>query len=141
MGLLGVVGFFGAIAVPVVVSGKRARYALFFSLAVATVGCAIGSVPGVVMAFAGSVGVGLGLTATPAVASYQARARSDAATGAQALAAVTACFGIGQIVGPMLAGATADRFGPGAISVFAAAVYALAAGAAAIDAVAAPRRI
>jgi MFS family permease len=83
----------------------------------------------------GVIFVGLGLAATAAVASAFSRERSDRATAARSFAAVTTVFGCGQLVGPLIAGAIADRAGLAAVPVFAGCVFFAGAFAASIDAI------
>ncbi|MFN0185794.1 MAG: YbfB/YjiJ family MFS transporter [Aquabacterium sp.] len=107
--------------------------ALPVAMGVAAVGSAVAAASGSVAALAGALGVGLGLAATPALVTAAARARSNAADYARAFSIATAAMGIGQLAGPVLAGALADRFGSAAAPLFAAAAYALGAGLAVID--------
>ncbi len=77
------------------------------------------------LAFFGACLVGLGLAATPALVSAFARDRSPAEHYPRAFSIATACLGVGQLLGPALAGGLADRFGTVAVPLFAAAVYGL----------------
>jgi predicted MFS family arabinose efflux permease len=103
-------------------------------MAAGALGCWISSFPGTVAPIAGAVCIGIGLAASPAVASAFARMRSDAATAATAFTAVTTVFGVGQMLGPLAAGLVADRLGLSAVPLFAAIVFALGTASAAIDA-------
>ena len=103
-------------------------------LAAGALGCWISSWPGAAAPVAGAICVGVGLSATPAVASAFARMRSDAATAAVAFTAVTTVFGTGQLVGPLAAGVVADHLGLSAVPLFAAIVFACGTVAAAVDA-------
>jgi MFS family permease len=62
-----------------------------------------------------------------------ARARSSAADYARAFSIATAVLGLGQFVGPVLAGALADLFGSAAAPWFGAAAYGLGAVLAGVD--------
>lgn len=84
---------------------------------------ASGGTPG--LALAGASLVGLGLAATPALVSAFARDRSAADHYPRAFSIATACLGLGQLIGPALAGGLADRFGTVAVPLFAATMYGL----------------
>jgi predicted MFS family arabinose efflux permease len=131
----------GALGVGVVLSSRAHRWALAIPLACGGAGSLLANLPGVAGATVGTVGVGFGLAATAAVASAFARERSDRATAARAFAAVTTIFGCGQLVGPLIAGAIADRFGLNAVPVFAGCIFFAGALAAAIDARISPIRL
>jgi predicted MFS family arabinose efflux permease len=131
---LGLAAVAGALAVVPVLSGGGARYSFALPLAAGALGCWISSWPGNVAPVAGAICVGIGLSASPAVASAFARMRSDAATAAVAFTVVTTVFGVGQLLGPLAAGVVADRFGLAAVPLFSAIVFALGTASAAIDA-------
>ena len=131
LGAATIVGVFGVVPM---LRGRRARYAFVLPFVTGAVGCLIASIPGAAGPIAGSLCVGIGLSATPAVASAFARMRSDAATAAVAFTAVTTVFGVGQLLGPLASGIVADRAGLSAVPLFAAAVFAAGAACAAIDA-------
>ena len=76
-------------------------------------------------ALAGAGLVGLGLAATPALVAAYARGRCDDAHYASAFSIATAFLGAGQLIGPVLAGALADRFGTVAVPLFAGGIYTL----------------
>jgi predicted MFS family arabinose efflux permease len=124
----------GALGAGVVLGGPAHRWALAIPLLCGGAGSLLANLPGVAGATAGTICVGLGLAATPAVASAFARERSDRATAARAFAAVTTVFGVGQLAGPLIAGAVADRFGLAAVPELAGCVFLAGAVAAAIDA-------
>jgi predicted MFS family arabinose efflux permease len=134
---LGVTALVGGLSVGRLLGGRARPLAFALVLGVAALGCLVSLAPGVGAAIGGALGVGFGLAATPAIVSALARARSSATTSARAFAAVTVIFGVGQIVGPFAAGIVADRAGPQAAPLLAAAVYALATLAALADGVAA----
>ncbi len=75
------------------------------------------------LALAGASLVGLGLAATPALVSAFARDRSETDHYPRAFSIATACLGIGQLIGPALAGGLADSFGTIAVPLLAASVY------------------
>src|SRR5947209_3472300 len=104
------------------------------AIAGAAAGCWISSWPGAAAPVAGAICVGIGLAATPAVASAFARMRSDAATAAVAFTAVTTVFGVGQLLGPLAAGVVADHAGLAAVPLFAAIVFACGTVSAVVDA-------
>ncbi len=131
---LGLASVVGALAVVPVLAGSAVKYSFVLPLAAGALGCWISSWPGAAPPVAGAICVGIGLSATPAVASAFARMRSDAATAAVAFTAVTAVLGVGQLVGPLAAGVVADRVGLPAVPLFAAIVFACGAISAAVDA-------
>jgi predicted MFS family arabinose efflux permease len=131
---LGLASVAGALAVVPVLAGRGARFSFMLPLAAGALGCWISSWPGAAAPVAGAICVGIGLCATPAVASAFARMRSDAATAAVAFTAVTTVFGAGQLIGPLAAGVVADRIGLSAVPLFAAVVFACGTVAAAVDA-------
>lgn len=67
--------------------------------------------------------VGLGLSASPALATAIVRARVGSAQANAAIAYATLAVGSGQLAGPTVAGLVADRLGVGAVPLLAAAVY------------------
>jgi predicted MFS family arabinose efflux permease len=131
---LGIASVIGALAVVPVLAGRGARFSFMLPLAAGALGCWISSLPGAAAPVAGAICVGIGLCATPAVASAFARMRSDAATAAVAFTAVTTVFGAGQLLGPLAAGVVADRVGLAAVPLFAAIVFACGTVSAAVDA-------
>jgi predicted MFS family arabinose efflux permease len=131
---LGLASVAGALAVVPVLAGRGARFSFMLPLATGALGCWISSWPHAAAPVVGAICVGIGLSATPAVASAFARMRSDAATAAVAFTAVTTVFGTGQLVGPLAAGVVADHVGLSAVPVFSAIVFACGTVAAAIDA-------
>ena len=74
-----------------------------------------------------------GMAAIPARVTAAARARSNAADYARAFSMATAAMGLGQLAGPVLVGALADRFGSVAAPLFGAAAYGLGTVLASID--------
>jgi predicted MFS family arabinose efflux permease len=131
---LGIASVAGALAVVPVLAGRGARYSFVPPLAMGGLGCWISSLPGAAAPVAGAICVGIGLAATPAVASAFARMRSDAATAAVAFTAVTTVFGVGQLLGPLAAGVVADHVGLSAVPLFGAIVFACGTVAAFVDA-------
>ncbi|HEY0395088.1 MAG TPA: YbfB/YjiJ family MFS transporter [Candidatus Elarobacter sp.] len=128
----------GALGIGVLLGGAAHRWSLAVPLLCGGIGSLLATVPGVLGATAGTVCVGLGLAATPAVASAFARERSDRATAVRAFAAVTTVFGVGQLVSPLIAGAIADKLGLTAVPVYAGCVFLAGALAAAVDALQRP---
>jgi predicted MFS family arabinose efflux permease len=108
-------------------------HALPVAMALAAMGCAVAASASTAAALAGAMLVGLGLAATPALVTAAARARSSAADYARAFSIATAVLGLGQLAGPVLAGALADQFGSAAAPLFGAAAYGLGAVLAGID--------
>jgi MFS family permease len=83
--------------------------------------------------------VGMGVAATPAIVSAYARNRYSGEEYAKAFSCASAMLGIGQLVGPVAAGALADLFGMAAVPAFVAVAYSLGVLFAACDAIAARR--
>ena len=121
---LGVTALIGALSVGRIVAGRLGFIALALSLGIAALGSLLATVPSTAAAIAGALAIGLGLASTPAIASAIARRRSSAATGATAFVAITTIMSIGQVLGPLAAGAAADRFGPPVVPLVAFAIYA-----------------
>jgi len=125
----------GSLGVGVVLGSRAHHWSLAIPLACGGAGSLLANLPGVAGAMVGTICVGLGLAATAAVASAFSRERSDNATAARAFAAVTAIFGCGQLIGPLIAGTIADRFGLAAVPVFSGGIFFAGALAAAVDAI------
>ncbi len=124
----------GALLAGVVLESGAHRWSLAIPLLCGGAGSLLATVAGIVPATAGTMCVGLGLAATPAVASAFARERSDRASAARAFSGVTTVFGVGQLLGPMIAGTIADAFGLAAVPLFAGTVFLAGTAAAAVDA-------
>ncbi len=124
----------GTIGIARILGGRGHRWAMAIPLATGAVGSLISALPSVAGAVAGALCIGIGLAAAPAVASAFARDRSDAGSYVSAFAGVTIVFGIGQMIGPVLAGAAADAFGLEAVPLLTAAIFAVATLCATIDA-------
>ncbi len=108
-------------------------HALPLAMALAGAGCAVAALASAGAALAGAALVGLVMAAIPALVTAAARARSSAADYARSFSIATAAMGLGQLVGPVAAGALADRFGSSAAPVFGAAAFALGTVLASID--------
>ena len=108
-------------------------HALPLAMALAAAGCAVASLTTAPAALAGAVLVGLGMAAIPALVTAAARSRSSADDYARAFSIATAAMGLGQLLGPVLAGALADRLGSAAAPLFGAAAYGLGTVLASID--------
>ena len=102
-------------------------------MALAGAGCAVAALASAGAALAGAALVGLVMAAIPALVTAAARARSSAADYARSFSIATAAMGLGQLVGPVAAGALADHFGSSAAPVFGAAAFALGTVLASID--------
>lgn len=99
------------------------RFALVGALACGAAGALVAGVNAPSTAVGGAVLVGLGLAATPTIVTAYVRERCSAAEYAKAFSYATAVLGIGQLVGPVAAGALADIFGTAAVPLFAAVAY------------------
>lgn len=124
--VFGVATIAGALNVGRIV-GRSSRLALALSMLLAACGSLVATVPTFVAAVIGAAGVGLGLASSAAIASALARARSSASTGAAAFVAITTIMAVGQILGPLAAGAAADAFGLAAVAWLAFTIYAVGA--------------
>lgn len=114
----------------------RARlrpFALAGAMGLAAAGTGLAALPGAVAAFLAAVLVGLGMAAIPALITAAARTRSSAADYARAFSVATAALGLGQLLGPVLAGGLADALGTAAAPLFGAAAYAAGTLAALVD--------
>jgi predicted MFS family arabinose efflux permease len=104
---------------------RRRRFALVAALLAGALGALASWSEGAGAALVGALLVGLGTASTPTVVTTYARERCSAEDYALAFSVATAALGIGQLLGPLAAGALADRFGVAAVALFAVAVYAL----------------
>jgi predicted MFS family arabinose efflux permease len=132
--LYGVASVVGTAAIGRILAHPIGRAAMAFSGLASATGCAAAILSAHAL-LPSAILVGLGLTATPTAATAFARARSTAASAPVAIAIVTVAVGAGQLVGPTIAGAAADRFGPASVAVVACGIYLLQALCAAIDAI------
>lgn len=123
----------GALTLGLLARPALRGHALPLAMALAAAGCAVAALAGPAAALAGAVLVGLGMAAIPAQVTAAARARSNAVDYARAFSVATAAMGLGQLAGPVLAGAMADAFGSAAAPLFAAAAYGVGALCAAVD--------
>ena len=98
-------------------------FTLVLALVAGSTGSAAALVPGPAGPLAGALLVGLGLASTPAIVTAFVRERSSDADYARVFSFATAALGIGQLVGPVIAGAMADGLGPEAVMIFAAIAY------------------
>lgn len=103
-------------------------------LAVLSVAAAAALIPVPVLAVtASAIGYGATFLAVPAAITAHIRSATPPGQWTSTLAALTVIFAVGQIAGPFLAGALADRYGTGATLVWAAAVCAAGAALSAIS--------
>jgi MFS family permease len=110
------------------------RLTLTLTLVSGAAGCAVSNLPGSTATLVAAGLVGLGLSACPAVVAAYVRERTTEATYPYFFSLATTVMGVGQLSGPVIAGALADQFGPGSMPMFAAVSYGLAAGLALLDA-------
>jgi len=106
---------------------RQRRFALVAALLAGALGALVSWNDAAGAALAGALLVGLGVSSTPTIVTTYARERCSAEDYALAFSVATAALGIGQLLGPLMAGALADRFGVAAVALFAVAVYALGA--------------
>ncbi len=112
-----------ALTVPLANSTSLRRHALSMSFILAAPGALISAFDASAAALAGALLVGLGAGATPTIVTASARDRCSADDYARAFSFATAALGIGQLLGPVVAGQFADVFGTVAAPLLAAAVY------------------
>ena len=112
--VFGVATIVGALNVGKIVA-RYSSVAFSLSMALAAIGSIVATVPAFLAAMVGAAGVGLGLASSAAIASALARARSSASTGPAAFVAITTIMSVGQIIGPLAAGAAADSLGLAAV--------------------------
>ena len=121
----GMASILGSALGAALLAGPRLRY---FSLGAALASGAVGAVLVVfgstVSLFGAAFLVGLGLVATPAITTVLVRNRTSDASYPAMFMIATASLGLGQLCGPFAAGVLADHFGPMAIGLFSAALYA-----------------
>jgi predicted MFS family arabinose efflux permease len=129
----GITAAVGSLTLPTLMRGALRPHAMTATVAIGTLGALVSLGPGPGWAVAGALLVGLGLTATPAVASAYARERVSAAVGPNAIAAATIACSAGQMAGPVITGAAMDTLGLGSMAVLVLAGYALATACAVVD--------
>jgi hypothetical protein len=130
----GIATLAGSLSTLAVLARPRLRpWALPGAMGLAAAGAATAALPGGVAAFLGAVLVGLGFAATPALITAAARTRSSAADYARAFSVATAALGLGQLIGPVVAGALADALGSAAAPLFGAGAYAVGTATALLD--------
>jgi predicted MFS family arabinose efflux permease len=117
---------------------RRRRFALVAALLAGALGALASWSDAAGAALAGALLVGLGTASTPTIVTTYARERCSAEDYALAFSVATAALGIGQLLGPLAAGALADRFGVAAVALFAVGVYALGAVLSLLDGFTAP---
>jgi predicted MFS family arabinose efflux permease len=100
------------------------RFALIMASMAGAAGSAAAATPDGVAPLLGALFVGLGLASTPAIVTAFVRERSSDGDYARLFSLATASLGVGQLIGPVIAGAMADAFGPGSVMIFAAGAYA-----------------
>lgn len=94
-------------------------------LAVLSAAAAAALIPAVLLAVtASAIGYGATFLAVPAAITALVRSATPPSQWTGAIATFTVVFAVGQVFGPYLAGALADRYGPGATLVWAAALCA-----------------
>ncbi len=101
-------------------------FALIAALSAGAIGALIASAAAAIAVLIGAALVGLGLAATPTIVTSQVRSRCSAEDYPRTFSFASAALGIGQVIGPVAAGALADRFGTAAVPLFAASAYSLA---------------
>jgi len=128
------------LTVPLAASPALRHYALSLSFVLAAPGALLSAMGSGGASLAGALLVGLGAGATPTIVSALARERCRAEDYARAFSFATAALGVGQLIGPLAGGLSADTFGTVAVPLLAAAVYAVGALLAVVDGRVASRR-
>jgi predicted MFS family arabinose efflux permease len=113
-----------ALTVPLANSVALRRHALFVSFALAAPGALFSALDAGAAALTSALLVGLGAGATPTIVTSHARDRCSAEDYARVFSLAAAALGVGQLLGPVVAGQFADVFGTVAVPLLAAAVYA-----------------
>lgn len=121
---LGLGSVAGSVAGAAIVSTPRLKpWALVLASFAGAAGSAAAIQAGPIGPMLGAILVGLGLASTPAIVTAFVRERTTDADYARLFSFGTAALGVGQLLGPLAAGALADRIGPDAVMLFAAAAY------------------
>jgi MFS family permease len=123
-----------ALTVPVLSAPTLKRYALVAAALAGTAGAWAATGESATAALASALLIGLGTAATPTIVSAYARDRCKAEDYPRVFSVVSSALGIGQLVGPVAAGALADTFGTAAVPLFALTAYAAASVFAIVDA-------
>jgi MFS family permease len=122
------------LTIPLLHSQALRHHALSVSFILAAPGALLSAFDiGVAGALTGALLVGLGAGGTPTIVSSYARDRCSAEDYARAFSFAAAALGVGQLLGPVVAGRFADMFGTIAVPVLAASAYAAGALLAMID--------
>jgi predicted MFS family arabinose efflux permease len=103
---------------------RQRKFALVAALLAGALGALASWSDATGAALVGALLVGLGTAATPTIVTTYTRERCSAEDYALAFSVATAALGVGQLLGPLAAGALADRLGVAAVALFAVAVYA-----------------
>lgn len=112
---------------------RQRKFALVAALLANALGAFVSWSDAAGAALVGALLVGLGTASTPTIVTTYARERCSAEDYALAFSVATAALGIGQLLGPLAAGALADRFGIATVALFAVTVYAAGALASLLD--------
>ncbi|MDQ8728525.1 YbfB/YjiJ family MFS transporter [Bradyrhizobium sp. LHD-71] len=116
-----------ALTVPLSRSAALRHHALSVSFILAAAGALVTALDAGAAALIGALLVGLGAGATPTIVSAHARDRCRAEDYARAFSYAAAALGVGQLLGPLVAGRFADLFGTVAVPLLAAGVYSVGA--------------
>jgi MFS family permease len=122
--VFGVATMIGAAwTVPALHSATLRHKALSLSFILAAPGALLSAFDSGAAALTAALLVGLGAGATPTIVSSYARDRCSAEDYARAFSFAAAALGVGQLIGPVVAGQFADLFGTVAVPVLAAVAY------------------
>jgi predicted MFS family arabinose efflux permease len=125
--LLGTSGIAGVVVWGPLVDRLRSGVPVALACACCASGAALVAVGTPLAAFAGAVAIGISFIGIPAMVGALLQQREPATRYPRAFASMTVALGIGQIIGPLLGGFVADRFGTAAAVAAGAIALALAA--------------
>ena len=119
--LLGLSGIAGVAIWGPLVDRLRSGLPVFVACACCAAGAALVAAGSPVAALAGAIAIGVSFIGVPAMVGALLQQREPATRYPRAFASMTVALGIGQIIGPLVGGTVADRFGT-AVAVAAGAV-------------------
>ncbi len=109
--LLGTAGIVGVVIWGPLVDRFRSGMPVALAAACCACGAALVAIGTPVTAFAGAVAIGISFIGIPAMVGALLQQAEPPARYSRAFASMTVSLGIGQIIGPLVGGVVADRFG------------------------------